>query len=346
MNSLRKPYTLADLAEEWVRHLPRLSLVGSLATVLGLLPSVLISARLLPQLRSWFLVVGEWPLGEAMDPQMAWKVLSHLVPFLGMVFWVSLFAVLGRFYSELVIQNDLNRIGQEEPLPVPRSLVAVFPRVVGYGLIASVLAAVIVAATFLVFWLVAALVLVLGGIVLTPFAGPFGVGILAVLLTLLFLVGAVALDNLLALYQPAVVDGHRPWDAIQKSLQLGGRFFWRLLGLRVLLSLALGTLLGVVLFLPLTLLVATNAWEWTQLDQFTVAGRLRPEDWKRFFDLLEPLLGALVLSFLLSSLASNLAYPPLQLLVYHDLSARLEGSTALPTEDAGGIPPPTDGSIL
>lgn len=80
--------------------------------------------------------------------------------------------------------------------------------------------------------------------------------------------------------------------------------------MRILMALALETLLGVVLFLPLTLLVAKNAGEGTQLDQFTVAGRLRPEDWKRFFDLLEPLLGALVLSFLLSSLASNLAYPP------------------------------------
>lgn len=346
MNRLRKPYTLADFVEEWVRYLPRLSLVGLVATVLGLLPSILIGARLLPQLRNWFLVLGQWPIGDSMDPQTAWKVLSHLVPFLGTVFWAGLFAVLGGFYSGLVIQNDLNRSGQDDPLSLLLSLVAVFPRLVGYGLIAGVLAGLIVSATFLVFWVVAALVLVLGGIVLVPFTGPLGVGILAVLLTLLFFVVALVLDNLLALYLPAVVDGHRPWDAIQKSIQLGGRFFWRLFGLRILMALALGTLLGAVLFLPLFLLQATNMNEWIRLNEFTVVEGLRLEDWKRFFDLLEPLLGPLGLSFLLSSLAANLGYPPLQLLVYHDLAARLEGPTTVSSEGPGRIPPPTDNSVF
>ncbi len=331
MNTLTRPRSLADYAEDWWGWVKRLAPVVIVSGILGFLLPALLSWKVVDSMRvifdDW---VGWAEKAESADLEYLWDALKEFLGIFGQLVLAILLSQLGLLYSSLTIQKRMQDLGLGEDKPLAHTLISVFPSIFLRALIVVILSGVIL--TLALF----ALSLCLGILGMIVGALLFTLGLQNLILFLgfvaylIFVAALVAISHFISLALPAVVDGKKPWDSLQVSLQLVKAHFWRLLGLRLVSGMVFSILLGLIVFLPSFLIFAP----YTQ-ELMSLGNAQSPEALQLFQKFFHQVFYQLLVLGSLSYLASLFFTPIIEMLFYHDLKARLE--TGKPTSEGEDV---------
>lgn len=324
MNILSRPRNLADYPEDWWGWVARIAPTIVLVSFLGILPSSLL---VLTSLNGFEQLFQKWMDVELssgtleFNDDLLWSYLNPFFSFIGQVILIGILAYLGSIYSSVSIQNRMRHDSDFSQSSLVKSLTAVFPRTYFHALIAGLIQFVIISILSIGLSIVLGILGIVFSVVIFVFKSEQLMFLPVVVLYLLFVLSLLIAIHFLSLAQAAVVDGKRPWDAIQYSIDLVKKFFWRILGLRVLSNLVINVIVGVVLFFPIFLVVAPYYQE-----LFSMTNARQSESLELFAKFFEVVPLQLFVINILTSVVFQFFYPVVDMLIYHDVKARSEAS--------------------